>query len=155
MMAAAILLTGSLLIAFGFFAFHKLPGVKLKYVRLLMLTGALIILAGVLVLLFPKGQGFLMSGSKADSGNDDVSGFDSDEGGAEGAEDTVIIDGSSILIGGRVFKTKEELSGFLRTGGRKEGYRLMDRYALYESYEEVKAVLREENIPVLSEESTE
>ena len=154
-MPVAILLTGSILIVLGFYAFHRLPGVKLKYVRLLIIAGSLIVLAGVLVLLFSPGKGILMSGSKADSGNDDVSGFDSEGAGAEDGKDFVIIDGSSILIGGKVFNTVEELKEYIKTDGRKEGYRLIDRYALYESYEEVKAVLRDENIPVLSEESIE
>jgi len=155
MMPAAILLTGSLLIALGFYAFHRLPGVKLKYVRFLIITGALIVVTGVLLLLFTPGKGILMSGSSADSGNDDVSGFDSDGAGAEDQDDYVIIDGSSIITGGRVFNSGEEFSLYLTENGRKEGYRLIDRYALYESYEDVRKALLSENIPVLSEESAQ
>ena len=154
-MPAAILITGLALIALGIFAFKKLPGVRLRYVRILMITGALVVVTGVLLLLFTPGKGILMSGSKADSGNDDVSGFDSDGAGAEDQGDYVIIDGSSIITGGRVFNTGEEFSIYLRENGRKEGYRLIDRYALYESYEDVKKALLSENIPVLSEESAQ
>jgi len=150
-----LIIAGVLLILLGIVIYRKLPGIKEKTVRRILLSGTVVLLIGILFSFYTPPKGLLMSGSTSDTGNDDASGLENGRSGDDEADDSIVVEGDSILLKDRVFHSPEEFREYLKENGRDDGYRIMDRYAVYDVYTGVIRVLEEEKIPVISEETLE
>ncbi|MCR4591073.1 MAG: hypothetical protein K5668_09665 [Lachnospiraceae bacterium] len=152
-MSFIIILLGIALMALGVFIFKKLPGIKLKIVRIIFLLGLLTLLAGILIAAYKPLKGLLPDGSADIKENDDASGLDIDTDLSEIAENTLIVDGDRIIMRNRVFEDTADFREYIASEEAPKGLDLVDRYAVYSVYEEVLKILETNGIEILSEKS--
>ncbi len=155
MTGPVIILIGIVLILLGIFIFKKLPGIKLRTVRIFWLVGLIMLIIGIAVTLYKPPKGLLPDGSVNDKGNDDASGLDLDENLEEIPESTLIIDGDRIITNDRVFEDTSAFREYIAASEIKDGFDLVDRYAVYDTYNEVKNILNTYGIEIRSEETAE
>ena len=146
---------GILLIAAGIFIFIKLPGVKLRTVRIICLLGVLVFIAGIVLWKYKPPKGLLPDGRKDDSGNDDAAGLDIDTDSDLIPDGTIIVDGDRIMTADRVFEDAADLEAYIGSAGPEEGFDLVDRYAAYDTYMQVKDILLKYGVEIKSEEAAE
>ena len=151
MMALILIIIGILLLLLAVLIFRKLPGIRLKYVRIIMLAGFLLLVAGAVWSLIKPVKGLLSAGDAADKGNNDVAGIYAEAGESEITDGTVIVDGKSIIIDGNIMLSTREFNEYIAGSERQGGYRIIDRYALYDTYKEVLEIL-EKNGKIIEEE---
>ena len=150
-----LIIAGVLLMAAAIIAFRKFPGIKLKVIWITLLVGAVLLIAGILLLLFIPGKGLLSSGKENVISNDDVSGVRDDSGDIPSSPGTVVIRGSEISINGEVMPDIIAFDNYIVSSDWQGGYELVDDYASYAVVEAVKSVLEDRGKTLLSERAVE
>ena len=150
-----ITMLGILLIAVGIFIFIKLPGIKIRTVRIICLVGVLVFVAGIILWRYKSPKGLLPDGNKNDSGNDDAAGLDVDPDSGLIPDGTIVVDGDRIMMADRVFEDTADLEAYIGSRGPEEGFDLVDRYAVYDTYMQVKDILQRYGAEIRSEEAAE
>ena len=155
MTALYFLIPGLIFIASGIFSFKKLPGVRLKYVRILIVVGVLSVAAGLTLFFALPKKGILPDGTLSDYGDDDSYGRSEKGGDIPTDPGVILIRGGSIITEGMEFDNIASFDGYITTSSWQGGYELIDDYASYSAYEAVRKVLKDRGKSILSERTSE
>ncbi len=154
-MVYILMAAGIVLLLLGITAYRKFPGIKLKYVRICLLAGIIVFIIGVILFFKLPKKGLLSEGSENSTENTETAGGLGSSGETEADPGTIIVYGNDILIGGRSVGNVAGLDDYIASSGFKGGYILVDRYAVYDTYNEVKEFLRTRGKEILKEEQAE
>ena len=149
-----LIILGAAVIILGIVCFNKFPAISPKLFRIIIIIGLLIFIIGLLLSFVLPKKGLLQDGKTGDTGNDDVSGGYGEDG--EGlSQGMIMVDGTKIIVGDKVLYSISDLDNYLTSSEWKGGYELIDRYAVYDNYMEVKKLLERKGFEILSERTGE
>ncbi len=151
MIKVVIMVLGILIALFGIIAIKKFPRIPLKRAFVIIIAGIVFFIIGLTLALRLPEKGLLSEGSSEVTKSDDAAGNPGEEEG-KAEPGTIVITGTEIYIDGEKKENIAELDHYMASSGWKGGYMLIDKYAAYETYIEVKEFLEETGKEILSEE---